>query len=416
MHRNAMESNGRNADNGDDPLTNSHRFQTAHHKAQFKPARDSRNRRVPGLYLRNNRYYGQLWADLGNGKKGPRRFPLVNGDNEPIRGLQAAKEALEIKRNERRECKLPTMGRKPRFSDYCETYFEKATVQRKRASTIENERQAIGRWRDHLGHIRIDHIAIPVISAYVDKRLKGGVFAGRKLKPVSERTANLDVLMLRNVLKTAIDDGHLRELPRIKMLHEAPAPKRRLLMPAEFDRLIAAAVTACTKNGQQLADYLQFLAFSGSREKEALRVRIDDVDFEQERVTIGSDGLSKNWESRTVEFNSKLGALLGEMFSRRPPDSSWLFPSPQRGDRDAHAKSFRESLKLARKAAGVEWVGFHDLRHYFCSMCVMAGIDFMTIAAWLGHKDGGILVGKVYGHLLDDHRRKAAQQVQFGTR
>jgi hypothetical protein len=44
----------------------------------------------------------------------------------------------------------------------------------------------------------------------------------------------------------------------------------------------------------------------------------------------------------------------------------------------------------------------------------MAGIDFMTIAAWLGHKDGGILVGKVYGHLLDEHRSKAAKQVRFG--
>ena len=42
--------------------------------------------------------------------------------------------------------------------------------------------------------------------------------------------------------------------------------------------------------------------------------------------------------------------------------------------------------------------GFHDLRHHFASICVMAGIDFMTVAAWLGHKDGGILVGKVYGH------------------
>jgi hypothetical protein len=39
----------------------------------------------------------------------------------------------------------------------------------------------------------------------------------------------------------------------------------------------------------------------------------------------------------------------------------------------------------------------------------MAGLDFMTIAAWLGHKDGGILVGKVYGHLLDEHRQKAAK-------
>jgi hypothetical protein len=38
----------------------------------------------------------------------------------------------------------------------------------------------------------------------------------------------------------------------------------------------------------------------------------------------------------------------------------------------------------------------------------------MTIAASLGHKDGGILVGKVYGHLLDEHRLNAAKQVNFG--
>ena len=54
------------------------------------------------------------------------------------------------------------------------------------------------------------------------------------------------------------------------------------------------------------------------------------------------------------------------------------------------------------------------LRHYFCSVCVMEGIDFITIAAWLGHKDGGILIDKVYGHLLDQHRSKAAKQVRFG--
>jgi hypothetical protein len=43
----------------------------------------------------------------------------------------------------------------------------------------------------------------------------------------------------------------------------------------------------------------------------------------------------------------------------------------------------------------------------------MAGIDFMTIAAWLGHKNGGILVGKLYGHLLDEHRSAAAQRLSF---
>ena len=50
----------------------------------------------------------------------------------------------------------------------------------------------------------------------------------------------------------------------------------------------------------------------------------------------------------------------------------------------------------------------------FCSFCVMAGVDFMTIAAWLGHKDGGILVGKIYGHLLDEHRKKAAARLTIG--
>jgi integrase len=388
----------------------------AAHERKFTAAHDSRNRRIPGLCVRNGRYYAQLWVDTGNGRKAPRRIPLFGEDNLPARRLQDAKLALEIKRHERRENKLARPGRKPSLTDYCKVYFDKARVQLKRSGTVRNEKQALARWCDHLGHVRIDQISTPMIEAFIDKRLKGGSFGGRRLHSISARTANLDLLMLRNVLNAAVDDGLLREVPKAKMLDEPPPPQRRLLLPTELDRLITGAKTACMKNGQQLADYLQFLAFSGSREKEALRVRINDVSFEQERVTIGSDGLSKNWESRTVEFNSKLGALLREMFSRRAPDSSWLFPSPQRGGRDAHAKSFRESLKLARKAAGVEWVGFHDLRHYFCSRCVMDGVDYMTIAAWLGHKDGGILVGKVYGHLLDDHRRKAARQVQFGTR
>src|SRR5262249_32788552 len=180
------------------------------------------------------------------------------------------------------------IGHKPRFADYCRTYFEKAKVQRKRPDTVAGEREALGRWCDHLGHIRIDLIATPLIASYIDKRLKGGTFGSRKLAAVSERTANLDIIRLRNVLKSAIDDGFIRELPRIKMLDEAPPPKRDLVTPTEFDRLIDAARNACGKNGNQLADYLQFLAFSGAREKEALRIKWSDLDVKRERVTIGA--------------------------------------------------------------------------------------------------------------------------------
>src|SRR5204863_10019246 len=115
-----------------------------------------------------------------------------------------------------------------------------------------------------------------------------------------------------------------------------------------------------------------------------------------------------------VDFNPQLESLLREMYQRRAPDSRWLFPSPQRGERDIHAKTLRESFKLVRQKAELPNVGFHDLRHLFCSFSVMAGIDFMTIASWLGHKDGGILIGKVYGHLLDEHRQKMAAKLTIG--
>ena len=112
----------------------------------------------PELYIRNRRFYTQLWCDAGNGKKTARRFPLKDGDNEPVGNLQEAREALDIKRNERRESKLPTRGHKPQLIDYCAIYFDKAKVQRKRSGTLAGERQALARWCDHIGHVRLDRI------------------------------------------------------------------------------------------------------------------------------------------------------------------------------------------------------------------------------------------------------------------
>jgi integrase len=75
----------------------------------------------------------------------------------------------------------------------------------------------------------------------------------------------------------------------------------------------------------------------------------------------------------------------------------------------APSKTFWESLLIARKEVGLSWVGFHDLRHYFISM---AGIDFMTIAELIARQDGRVLIGKVYGHLFDGHKRNMAAQLE----
>jgi integrase len=168
-----------------------------------------------------------------------------------------------------------------------------------------------------------------------------------------------------------------------------------------------------TKNAELLHYYLRFLVLTGAREKEALRIRWEDVDCDKGFVTIGADADTKNAQHRTVNFTPELRALFQDMIAARPPDSSFLFPSPQRGPKDIAAHSLRESFKLVRSKARMPRVGFHDFRHFFASQCVMAGVDFMTVAYWLGHQDGGILVGKVYGHLADEHKRRMADNLSI---
>ena len=72
--------------------------------------------------------------------------------------------------------------------------------------------------------------------------------------------------------------------------------KARRLHTLEDIESVCEAGLKASNNGQQLADYLRFLAYSGAREQEALRVRWSDVDFKQRPLTIGADGDAKNRE------------------------------------------------------------------------------------------------------------------------
>ena len=236
-----------------------------------------------------------------DGAKTARKFPLLTPDGLPVTNLGEAKESADILRNDRRENALPTSGRKPKFSEYVETYFSKPGVIAKKTGTRDNERLSLNRWIRHLGDVRIDRIESIDIAAFRDDRLRAGVHP---------RTFNLDLIALRNVLKAAGEDGHLRDLPKAKTLKAPKGEKRPLLTPSQFNALLSAIPAACEKNAVQFADYLRFLAYTGAREQEALKVRWDDVDLSGERVTIGAGGVSKNHEARCVEFNGPLGGIL----------------------------------------------------------------------------------------------------------
>ncbi len=369
------------------------------HRYRFTIVKDSRKQKVRGLWKRGERLYLQTRVP---GEKSARRIPLKS------RTLEAARaEMADIKKQKRAEG-LPDTGLRPLFSDYSKQYLaflRNARDSGKKPRTIAREGHSLVHWIAAIGNVRLDKITKPMITGVVKARLTAG------LKP---RTVNIDVIVLRNVLKEAKDAGLIVHLPTEGMKpRKVRTPVRSLISRAAFEDLCKGAAES-GKNGVQLRDYLCLLAYSGARRDEALALKWGDVNFERKFLRVGADGLSKNSKARYVDFSPELKRHLLEMWNRRAPDSEWLFPSPQRGEEDRPAKSLRESFIVARKKASLEWVGFHDLRHYFASMAVMSGIDFMTIAEWLGHQDGGMLVGKVYGHLLPEHKQRMAERLIFG--
>jgi integrase len=73
------------------------------------------------------------------------------------------------------------------------------------------------------------------------------------------------------------------------------------------------------------------------------------------------------------------------------------------------------AINSACKKLGIPRFTHHDLRHLFATRCIESGVDIPTVSRWLGHKDGGALAMKVYGHLRDQHSVSMAQRVSFGT-
>jgi integrase len=176
---------------------------------------------------------------------------------------------------------------------------------------------------------------------------------------------------------------------------------------------LCQSAQAHLRDGQQLADYIKLMATCGSRRNETLRLRWQDVDWDLGQITIGADGQTKNHEARVVDFNPQLETHLRDMHNRRKQDTDWLFPSRGKDKKRGPARTMVEAMRKAREKAGLNGFGFHDCRHHFISYCVMSGVDYMTIARWVGHKDGGVLIGRVYGHLSNEHARQQARKVVF---
>ena len=204
----------------------------------------------------------------------------------------------------------------------------------------------------------------------------------------------------------------------IMLNNPARSIKRRKLMQVpiaipsreQFQKLVAtiresdgrARSQALAKPG---ADLIELLAYSGCRLGEATALLWSDVDFERNALTVtGGEAGTKNNEQRTVPITDALRGLLFRLKGERNPGPT---------DTISLIDSAKKCLQTACRRLGYPMFSHHDFRHFFATTCIESGVDIPTVSRWLGHKDGGALAMRVYGHLRQEHSFSMGKRVVF---
>lgn len=177
----------------------------------------------------------------------------------------------------------------------------------------------------------------------------------------------------------------------------------------QFHALLAA-IREGSSWGPDAADLIEFLAYSGTRlYTEALWVSWEDVDFERKEIVVrgNPETHTKNWEVRRLPILPNMETLLRRMRSEVLANAS------KASGKLLKVTECPVSLRKACTKIGIPRLRHHDFRHLFATRCIESGVDIPTVARWLGHKDGGALAMKVYGHLRNQHSQEMAAKVKF---
>jgi integrase len=227
-------------------------------------------------------------------------------------------------------------------------------------------------------------------------------------KKVSATRYNNTVSVLRHVLNVAVEAGVVYS-NAAAAVKRASVRSKEISLPTidQFNTLLVELLNGHSRDSRNCADLAAGLAFTGMRKCEANALEWRDLDLEAGEIIVRGDAETgtKNWELRRVPLI---------------PDSRTLFQRmrSERANEPLDAKVFRvrecqKALDRACKKVGAERITHHDLRHLFATRCIESGVDVPTVSRWLGHKDGGALAMKTYGHLRNEHSIAQAQRVTF---
>jgi integrase len=224
----------------------------------------------------------------------------------------------------------------------------------------------------------------------------------------------LDVM--KAVFEFALDRGLILSNPA-KHIKRRKVISKQIVVPSleQFKQLVSAIRQADGHKGNQErtkagADLVEFLAFSGARIGEVIGGDANEkrplswADVNFERNTIYLPGTKTEAAPRTIPMTKNLREHLLRLNTENKPKPT---------DKVVSITSARKCLQSACKKLKLPQFTHHDFRHFFATTCIESGVDIPTVSRWLGHKDGGALAMKRYGHLRQEHSLAMIKKVSF---
>jgi integrase len=197
--------------------------------------------------------------------------------------------------------------------------------------------------------------------------------------------------------------GMIAANPVSGMERPPPVAREAYLPPENWARLAAHL------EGDPLGDLFQFMRETGCRPWEVRHAEARHWDRKGEKLVLEL-ALTKGKEGkklpRIIRLNERATAIVQRLALKNPDGR--LF-------RNARGKPWSDDLLEKRCHRLRKKLGFaffpYILRHTFCTDALLRGVDPITVAHLMGHKDASMVM-KVYSHLIhqSDHLKEKLRQ------
>ena len=277
---------------------------------------------------------------------------------------------------------------------------KKATANTKRAIAFDRERLKVV--KRVMGDVRLSAITARTIEGFQAKR---------RSECASNRTVNMDVGVLRQVMKRFKQWRRLED--DIKMLTESGGePVGRVLTNEEQGRLFEIADGNTEWEHVYCAGILA--ASTSMRGVEVKHVRRMDFDLVKRVIHVRT---SKNETSkRVIPLNDSAFAAVERMVKRAdilghtaPEHYLWCASQHHKLDPTQPARKWDTAWRALREAAGLSGLRFHDLRHTVVTRLLEAGEPDHVVESITGHLSRRML--EHYSHIRLEAKKQALDRL-----